>query len=174
MIVQLGQRSRPGDVAALLSECHLRIRRFVALARKLALQPQARAEEVSEAAGQVQRYFTLAFPLHLADEEELVTPRLIGRDRDLDRALARMRADHGEHESHVARVVDLCSALEREPQELAMRSTDLAASAAALHEVMEPHLLLEEREIFPAVSLLSPEQRDEIRAAMKARRDAVS
>ncbi len=170
MIVQLGQRSRHGDVDALLSECHLRIRRFVSLARRIPTQPQARAEEVKDVAAQIVRYFTLGFPLHLLDEDELVMPRLIGQDRELDLALARMHADHGEHAGHVARVVELCVALEREPHALATLSTELAGAAAALHAVIEPHLLLEERVIFPALRLLPPPVRDEIRAGMQARR----
>ncbi|MEP6861254.1 MAG: hemerythrin domain-containing protein [Deltaproteobacteria bacterium] len=169
MIVQLGKRSIDGDVDVLLSECHLRIRRFLALAVRITAQ-RTSALDVQEAGGQVRRYFAEAFPLHLADEDELLMPVLMGRESTLDRAIERMHRDHAEHEPHVAHLVELCAALERDPGGLAALVEDLAVTTKLLREVLEPHLLLEEREIFPAIRLLSDDERGQIRAAMRARR----
>jgi hemerythrin-like domain-containing protein len=170
MIVQLGQRSVDGDVDVLLSECHLRIRRFLALARRVAAESASEAQ-VQDAMAQVARYFSVAFPLHRTDEEELVMPRLLGRDPALDRALSTMHADHVHHEAGVARLVELCAQIEREPYRLDELREALATCSADLAAVLEPHLLLEEREIFPVLRELSRAVRDEIRTAMRARRD---
>lgn len=170
MIVQLGKRTVDGDVDVLLSECHLRIRRFLALATRLTAS-DAHALDVREAAGQVRRYFAEAFPLHLADEDELLVPRLRGREEALDRAIERMHRDHEHHEAHVTHLVELCGALEHGADAVPALVQDLAATTQHLTAVLEAHLVLEEREIFPAIRQLSDDERAQIRAAMRARRE---
>lgn len=169
MIVQLGQRSIEGDIDVLLSECHLRIRRFLSLAHRLATQ-KASYDELKAAAGQVRRYFVVAFPLHVADEDELILPRLIGRDRTADRALVRMHKEHLEHDDYVGHLIEICASIEREPHRLPKLAHALEASTVLLMRLLEPHMRMEERDIFPALKLLSRRQRDDIRDAMRARR----
>lgn len=171
MLVQLGHRSQSDHVVDLLSECHGRIRAFLRLAANLAISA-ASAEEATATAQQVVRYFTIAFPQHLADEDELLGPALRGRDAALDSALASMHADHADHARLVARLVELCTAIAHDRRQLAARARDLAAAAAALQSVLEPHLALEEREVFPALRALPAPILDEIEAAMRARREA--
>lgn len=169
MIVQLGQRSVDGDIDVLLSECHLRIRHFLSLAHRSATQ-RAGDDEVKAAAGQVQRYFAVGFPLHLADEDELIIPALTGRDCSVDLALSRMHRDHAEHDERVSHLIKLCASIERQPRCLPELSRGLAASAEQLSRLLEPHMQMEEHDIFPALRLLSSRQRTDIRDAIRARR----
>ncbi|HSD88890.1 MAG TPA: hemerythrin domain-containing protein [Kofleriaceae bacterium] len=158
----------------LLSECHARIRTFLDLARRMASTPALGAVDTRTTAAGVRRYFTVAFPLHLADEDEILIPRLRQQNAELDAALARMHADHGEHEPAVNRLVEICTALEKDPQQLPARAGELGDAVAALMKVIEPHLALEEKTIFPALAALPREIRDEMRVAMRARREPVA
>lgn len=171
MLVQIGQRSLAQDVVELLHECHARIRTFLELARRMAATPTLDAVDTRTTAGQVRRYFTLAFPLHLADEDEILMPRLGNQNTGLDAALAKMHADHEDHAEAVRRLVAICSALEQEPQQLPVRAEELGEAAVALANVIEPHLQLEEETIFPALKQLPREIRDEMRHAMRERRE---
>ncbi|HEU0029947.1 MAG TPA: hemerythrin domain-containing protein [Kofleriaceae bacterium] len=170
MLVSLGHRTSRDDVIDLLSECHLRIRKFIGLARQLARTPEVPADEAATVAGQVRRYFEQAFPLHVTDEDELISPCLAGHSPDVDAALATMTADHGAHAGAVDRLVAACAAIEREPATLAARAAELGEAAAELTAVVEPHLALEERTIFPALRSLTPDVRERVRTAMRERR----
>ena len=169
MLVQIGQRQRSNDVVDLLDECHGRIRRFLELATRLATSRDADAATVSDTAAQIRRYFAEAFPLHLADEDELVLPQLFGRSEAVDDALARMHAEHGEHAALVAEMVALCGALQADPRPRGLRRA-ARRLAPALREVLEPHLALEESAIFPALRALPDAQRASIKQGMQERR----
>lgn len=172
MLIQLGpRRTEPGLVEA-LTECHERIRRFTSYAARLAAAaPAPEPREVREVSAQVARYFRESLPLHLADEDEQVAPRLAGTSAEVDAALARMTAEHEAHEPVIARVIAICAELERDPARLAALAPELAAQAARLSELFAPHLELEERVIFPALARLPAGDRDAILAALRARRD---
>ncbi len=172
MLVQIGKQGTSGDVVDLLVECHGRIRKVLAFARQLADKPEAPPGEVRAVAGQIRRYFAVAFPLHVADEEELIAPRLAGTGAAVARALATMHRDHGAHAAEIARLVEICGELEREPGRLASRVGELAASAAQVAADLEPHLELEERVVVPAIRGLAEAQRDAIRSGMRARRES--
>ena len=174
MLVQIGQRSLAQDVVALLYECHARIRTFLELARRMATTPTLDAVDTRTTAAQVRRYFTLAFPLHLQDEDETLIPRLRGQHADVDAALDKMHLDHEEHAEAVRRLVAICSALEQDPRQLPARANELGDAASALTAALEPHLVLEETVIFPALAQLPREARDEMRIAMRARREPVT
>src|SRR6185437_5656461 len=131
MLVQLGQRAAREDAVDLLVECHGRIRRFLGFARQLAVA-QAPDDEVKAVAGQIRRYFAVAFPLHLADEEELVVPALATAGEPAAAALAEMRADHAAHDPAVVRLVEICGELERAPGALARLAPQLGAVADEL------------------------------------------
>ncbi len=59
-------------------------------------------------AADIHRYFSSAFPLHLADEDESLALRLRGASQEVDAALATMSADHEAHISDVRRLVQVC------------------------------------------------------------------
>lgn len=168
MIRAPGLSARPPDdtvVAALLA-CHERIHRFTALAARLGT-PDGTAAERAEAAAGVVRYFTVALPLHAADEDASLAPRLAGRDPAVDAALAQMTAEHVAHAAPLARVVDAARTIVAAP---ATVPPDLAAAAAALATLFAAHLALEERAIFPAIAALPADVEATIRAEMLARR----
>lgn len=170
MLVQIGQRSRTEDVVDLLVECHARIRRFLGMAHALAVTPKISDAEAQNVAGQVRRYFATAFPHHLADEDELIAPRMVGKG--LDDVLARMHHDHVRHADSIALIVGLCGSIERDPRQLAASKDELVRAAALATSFLEPHLELEERALFPAIRALPPATREEIRAGMQQRREA--
>jgi pyridoxamine 5'-phosphate oxidase len=172
MLVQIGQRAQHEHLVDLLAECHTRIRRFLSLATALADDRSTPESEAHSVAGQVRRYFTSAFPHHVADEEQLITPRLAGTSANLDSALARIHADHAHHADAIALLVGICTAIERNPSSLAIYASELRHAAALATRCLEPHLELEERELFPAVRALSVDVQSEIRAGMRQRRDA--
>jgi iron-sulfur cluster repair protein YtfE (RIC family) len=159
MLVKIGARTQEQTVVDLLTECHGRIRRFLSLAQRLA---EAAPGEVADLAGQVRRYFSEAFPLHVADEEELLAPALAGASAEVDQALAEMHREHGAHEAAVARLV------------AAREVPELVVAACALAALVEPHLAREESVIFPALAALPAAQSDAIRRRMRDRRDAIS
>ena len=168
MIRAPGLSARPPDdtvVAALLA-CHERIHRFTALAARLGTPDGTAAERAAAAAGVV-RYFTVALPLHAADEDASLAPRLAGRDPAVDAALAQMTAEHVAHAAPLARVVDAARTIVAAP---ATVPPDLAAAAAALATLFAAHLALEERAIFPAIAALPADVEATIRAEMLARR----
>ena len=170
MLVQLGQRARNPDVVDLFAECHARIRKFLAMARRLAAEgkPDSEAQRV---AGHIQRYFAVGFPLHLADEDELVIPTLSGYSARVDESLARMHAEHALHEPAVTRLIELCAAIERSPDEIETAREALASATETLALLLEDHLEDEERVIFPAMRLLPKTVRDQIRGSMRAKRE---
>ena len=104
MLIKLGAgRGGPagGDetLVEVLMACHARIRRFTALAITLAAPATASrpAAEIADGADAVRRYLAVALPLHIADEDASITPRLLAHDPALGPALDRM---HAEHEAH--------------------------------------------------------------------------
>lgn len=162
-IVRIGERGHgDGDVVDSLLACHHRIRSFLALAARVG-QGGDPADQIAQACGQIARYFREALPLHVADEEESILPRLHGRDAGVDGALAAMQEQHSEH---AAQLAELAAAL-AEPGSRAR----IAAAAAALEAAFAPHLDLEEAVVFPAIrQLLSARELADIAAEIRARR----
>ncbi len=150
MLVKLGSRSTSEDVVDLLLACHERIRSFIAMARRIATA----SGDVREPAGQVRRYFAEAFPLHVADEEELlaIPPRI--------------HDDHVMHAPAIEQLVAMCAAIEQGGPV----PPELAPLAERLERELEEHLQIEERDVFPALRLLPEAERARIRDAIRARR----
>ena len=173
MLVTFGARRRDPDGVDLLIECHGRIRRHLVMARRLAEATGHPAKDIRETAAQVRRYFTEALPLHMQDEEENVLELLAGRSSAVDDALARMAADHLDHEPKVERLVALCGELEHDPGRLDALAVDLRIVVTFLEPAFLAHLELEERTLFSALRTLPQRHRDALAAAMRARREAV-
>jgi iron-sulfur cluster repair protein YtfE (RIC family) len=173
MLFQLGKRASNADDGLLdaLSACHHRIRLHVNLARQVATASDAGPDERSAAARAVRRYFTLALPLHIADEEEILTPFLAGRDSVVDEALRMMHDEHETHEHDVSRLIVLCHIVEHDPHHARARA-ELGAVAERLDAAFERHLALEEAIIFPALRRCSPADQRALHAVMQRRRQA--
>src|SRR3974377_561604 len=90
----------PEDALDLLLGCHQRIRHFTATAKNLAHAQGATHDEIRMAAAGVHRYYSVSLPLHEADEEDSVRPRLDALDDErVHHALAALPHPHqGVHE----------------------------------------------------------------------------
>lgn len=168
MLTTLGKRSREqSSVTDRLLDCHARIRKFCALALRLgAGAPSAQARDAAE---QLHRYFSIALPLHIADEDDSVRPRLerLG-DPSVDAALGSMTIEHVEIETTLDVLLDSWLAIAKEPTDARCLTTRVPAMA--LERQMLPHLHDEESFIFPALASLPPGQAEKIVAEMQARR----
>jgi hemerythrin-like domain-containing protein len=172
MLVQIGQRTQHADLVDLLAECHTRIRRFLALAAALADDRLTSESESRSIAGEIRRYFVSAFPHHVADEDRLIAPHLTGKTAKLDETLAQFHSDHEPLADAIALLVGICTEIEREPRRLPLQAASLRHATALVKRCLEPHLEIEERELFPAVRALGAETQAAIRTAMRQRREA--
>jgi len=149
MLITIGQKpSAARDLVDLLLECHERIRSFVALARAAAEEADPPETEIVEACFRVERYFVEALPLHVADEEESVLPRLGGRSLEIDRALHAMHEQHIGHERKLRSLLNASAALRQSPSDVRRRAV-LAVAASDLGQDLTEHLALEEAVVFP-------------------------
>lgn len=166
------RKDEPRDLVDLLGECHVRIRRFVDLAYEAALRSEAPCDQVKRACADVERYFTEALPLHVADEEVSIAPRLIGLSPEVDHALEVIARQHQEHSPALVELLRASATLRIHPSHQGARD-DLAKVAKELKIEFEEHLTLEERVIFPAIrSLLLPETQAQILGELRKRRQA--
>jgi len=159
MLIQLSAQHPSGsnDLVGLLDACHQRIRRFVALAREAALNRAVPPDQIAQACADVERYFVEALPLHVADEEESIQPRLRGLSPAVDRALDVMAHQHQQHVPKLEALLRATARVRSTPQDEGAR-TELAAAATALEAELEEHLALEERVIFPAIREILPRE----------------
>lgn len=172
MLTQLSKQRATGteDLVDLLGECHERIRRFVALARQAGERQDATADQISQACVDVERYFTQALPLHVADEEQSIEPRLCGLSPAVDEALDVAKRQHRRHEPLLKVLLRSTRVLRDNPHDRTARD-DVATTARALEAEFEEHLRLEESTIFPAIrELLSHETQTSIVDELRKRR----
>jgi hemerythrin-like domain-containing protein len=168
MLTKLGTRHE-GELTVRdrLLDCHERIRKFCALAKRLS--EGAPAQMASEAAAQLHRYFSVALPLHMRDEDESLRPRLERiADANLSAALEAMSNEHVTADVHLAELIDQWSAIADEATDERCLAT--RTGALWINAYMSRHLHDEETRIFPALDLLPAAQWDAIVAEMQARR----
>lgn len=179
MPIQIGQRPDHGfdEPLRLLSDCHRRIEHFLHVLSAIheqaaggSLTPAARADLEASVT-----YFATAAPKHIADEEQSLFPRLrasgdTAAARVLD-MVARLERDHDEAD-HYHGVVDTLVRrwLVRGHLE-ADEARELRERLMALRAIYQPHIEVEDRELFPtAARLLSASEIHEIGREMAARR----
>lgn len=173
MWIEIGKKRTHDDVVDLLLDCHGRIRAFSRLAERIADARGTPEAEIAEAAARVRRYFSVALPLHVADEEESILPRLSGKDAAVDAALRRMEEEHDGHVEPLRRLVEICAALAERPADLDAHRARLGQVAGALVRAFDAHLAAEEETVFPAIrTLLDSEERAAIFREVRARRRA--
>jgi hemerythrin-like domain-containing protein len=170
MQVQLaGHVQRSDGPLFLLLGCHQRIRTFTALAQRVVGGAPAPREQVRDAAVSVYRYFDEALPKHVSDEEQSLDPRLRFAFPELAPLLVEMAAQHREIETFLGQLLPFWKLVADEPEATAdldqMRATTQRFAA-----LWQPHLTLEERELFPALERLGPQDRLEIWHEMRERR----
>jgi len=143
----------------LLQGCHARIRHYVQLGRTLATTRGVAEAEVADAAAAIYRYFNLALPMHEADEDETIYPRICSAQPAgglvLDAAKAMVEQHRAINELTVE-LLELCATLDRTPTRLTQLAPELDHVTRALEQVFGAHLLLEETVIIPALTDLFP------------------
>jgi len=149
----------PEDALDLLLGCHQRIRHFTSTAAKLAHAQGAMHDEIRMAAAGVFRYYSVSLPLHEADEEDTLRPRLdaLGDDR-VHHALAAMHDQHQAIDELIERLLPLLQLLERNPATIEQAGGEICAITKALDDIFTAHLKLEEEAIFPAIREKLPKE----------------
>ncbi|MBI5518333.1 MAG: hemerythrin domain-containing protein [Deltaproteobacteria bacterium] len=171
MLVTLGRRAEPTDLVGLLLECHQRIRTFLHVASELGRREDLDAATVATESARCARYFTEALPLHVADEEESILPRLRGVAPAVDAALAAMHAQHQDHGAPLGALLSALGALGEAPGDPAARAR-VREAVTTLEGAFEEHLALEETVLFPALAARPPEVQRAIREELRGRRSA--
>jgi hemerythrin-like domain-containing protein len=176
MLIQLRFGSTPDsprDAFGLLLDCHERIRAFSRLALQLVRPGEIPRRDVAEAAGRLERYFSLALPLHVADEDESLAPMLrqLTLPPRVFTALAEMTRQHHEIEALLGALITRWRFLRELPEAHAELLPKLRPDTERLAELLERHLALEEGVVFPlARERLRKESVEQLAAEMRLRR----
>ncbi len=148
----------------LLQDCHRRIERF--LEQLLLVTEQARGEGLTDpqcdALQVALRYFRQAAPLHTADEESSLFPRLRALDSAEARAaLAALAALEADHDRADAAHAEIDTLGKRWLNHGCLTAAETARLSELLHELRvlyRRHIGVEDREIFPlAGRVLEPD-----------------
>jgi hemerythrin-like domain-containing protein len=163
------------DAVSLLLGCHERIRHFTAVAVRLAESQQAPASERTQAARAVLRYYTVALPLHEADENESVYPRLKNAllSSELASANEQMIEQHKNIDATVAELIPMWQKIDQAPkaEDADALGPQLRDRTKHLSELWSDHLKLEEEQVIPALRQhLTAEDLRAIQQEMRDRR----
>lgn len=166
-----------GPVALLLG-CHERIRYFTRMALRFAKFPDAAVQEVTSAAEALVRYFSIALPLHEADENESIFPRLHGAvpaGHIVFESVEAMLSQHRAINELLQKMIPLWQTIQSQPVELPHLAAELTALANRLRLQFDAHLAMEEEIIFPAMEKLLPStELEQIETEIYARRKAAA
>ncbi len=165
------------DPIGLLTECHRRIERFLAVLVRVASDAGGRplTPEQRTALETALRYFRDAAPKHTADEESTLFPRMrASANPHAEAALAHIAALEADHDRADAAHADV-DRLGRQWLDSGTLPPDAIASLSSklvdLSELYRAHIAVEEGEIFPlAARTLSPADRQAAGREMAARR----
>lgn len=165
-------QAKAEDAVDLLIGCHQRIRHFTGVAARLAHGQAANPDELVQASAGVHRYYTVSLPLHEADEEETLRPRLDAvADERLHHALLAMNDQHQAIDDLLERLLPLLLMVRNNPASVHAVGAEMCSITQALGEMFNAHLQLEEDLIFPAIRTLLPESaREEMLREMQDRR----
>lgn len=162
MPIQIGQKPESDftNPLGLLSDCHRRIERFLAVLVKLsdlrnggALLPDERS-----ALQTALTYFHNSAPKHTADEEDSLFPRLRAASRE-PAALEALAALEGDHETAArdhALVETLGSRWLADGVLSPGDTREMKAALDALSRLYARHIALEDQELFPLAARLLP------------------
>jgi len=179
MRVQLGAKPEHDftDPLGLLSDCHRRIEKFLAILLRVTDECGGRelGREHREAMEAALNYFQKALPRHTQDEEESLFPRLrAGEETRASAALEKvtaLEADHAAADRAHQRVDELGRKWLTQGQLGASHLDELRVLLAGLQEMYAAHIRLEDTELFPAArATLDAMQIREIGREMAKRR----
>lgn len=172
-----GAEEPPTDPIDMLFACHARIRRLSQLAVRLCSAHTSPVIEIQEAADSLLRYFRHALPLHVADEDRTLRPRLheIELEPEVRAALSCMSAEHETIDELLAVLFPCWERLAADGSLLQQMPPGFATGAARLRDRLDSHLALEEETIFPALRrYLSTDSEAVIVREMRERRSKTS
>lgn len=160
--VQIGAAPEAGwdDPIGLMTDCHRRIEMFLGILVRVAAMEPARplSVEASSALRAALHYFRTSGPLHNADEEESLFPRLAEVREIEGEILIEMKLLEAEHrqaaESH-AIIEELATRWTLEPLTPAVHQR-LQQTATELRELYLRHISVEESKVFPTARRLLP------------------
>lgn len=159
------------DVVELLLEAHVETRQVVALAASLATH--SATEDSRETAQHVSDFVEWMLPLHCADEDRSVAPRLVGKNATVDLALTRMAHQHLSLEAPLTRLRVICRMIARDVTRLHALRFELSNAADDVQRRLDEHQAFEEAAVFPALKkLLYVDELESIGDEMRARRAA--
>lgn len=164
-----GQQERAAtfdEPFAMLDACHDRVRRSLALLRRLVQHAATHGADAQacRAARDVLRYFTVAAPAHHEDEERHVIPALLASgDPPAVAAARQMLDDHAQIRAAWAALEPLLKAMEAGA---APAQPALQDAAQRFFDVHADHLPLEDGVAFPHAQRLFEQQAPEAVAAM--------
>ena len=158
----------------MLLGCHARTRHFIQLSQTLVHAESAPYQEIAQASASVLRHFGTALPLHEADENESLFPRLRAAQPTgglVREAAETMVEQHKAIQELVTELLPLCASLGRQPGRLPFLSQRLGHVTQALNQIFAAHLCLEETVVFPAITeWLSPAHIKQMSREMHERR----
>ncbi len=160
------------DAVDLLTGCHDRIRHFTGIAVKLAHAHAASPDEITQAAAAVHRYYSVSLPLHEADEDLSMRPRLdqLG-DEHVRHALIAMGDQHAAIDELLERLLPLLELVRNNPAAIGAAGAEMCQITKALEDIFQAHLQMEEQVIFPVIRQgLSQAARAELLREMQQRR----
>jgi hemerythrin-like domain-containing protein len=163
----------PRDAFHLLLDCHERIRTFSDLALRVARLPDVPAAERVEAVTRVERYFSVGLPRHVEDEDISLTHHMreAGLSVEALEALEDMARQHREIEALLETLLPRWRLLRTSPASHEELARELVRDSTRLSALMDEHLRLEERVLFPeARARLSARSVEALGAEMRARR----
>ncbi len=163
-MVNIGEPPSPGfdDPVGLLSDCHRRIERFLAVL--IAVTEQARGGALTpaqrEALETALRYFREAAPKHTSDEEESLFPRLRGLgNARIDAALEPLHVLEADHRAATLdhdQVDALCRRWLAENCLAPGAVAELAGRLSELRALYQHHIAIEDTKIFPLAREVLP------------------
>lgn len=157
------------DPVASFLECHEKIRRFTTGLSRLAELEDLAHPLAPDTAAAIARYLEVGLPLHGADEDESLSPRLRGHaiGPDVVAALDRMTAEHHEMDAILPELVGLLKGLARAE---AIDEARFRALSPRFVDLMMGHIAMEEATIFPACEVLDAGERTAILDELRRRR----
>jgi hemerythrin-like domain-containing protein len=179
MLVKIGQTPDHGfdTPLELLSDCHRRIERFLAVLVTIANRRGGGAlpDEDRQALAAALRYFATAAPRHTADEEHSLFPRLRASDDARTQAalevVERLEVDHRAADRHHAAIDALCRHWLETGSLAAPEVASLLDHLTALEHIYRDHIRIEDEDLFPAAGrVLSNEDLEAVGREMAERR----
>lgn len=179
MPITIGAKAAPGfaNPLELLSDCHRRIERFLAVLMTIAEQANGgrMADQHKREWMQALEYFRNAAPRHTADEEESLFPRLRQIDGgQVRKALAEVEELETDHENAAKwheEVDRLGSKWLLQATLVASDTQQLRDTLSRLNELYGRHIAVEDKSLFPfAATVLPDEAKEKIGVEMAQRR----